>query len=103
LAIRHIVLCKFKPSITADERLAIFADLATLRGHLSGITDMTFGSSVSPEGLEQGFAHAFVIDFVDAQARDAYLADGKHQQAGKRLVAALEGGFAGLVVCDIET
>jgi Stress responsive A/B Barrel Domain len=89
-------------SVSADERLALFASLATLRGHLSGITGITFGESVSPENLEQGFTHAFVIDFADAKARDAYLVDGEHKKAGKKLMAALEGGPAGIVVCDIE-
>ncbi|MBU1307432.1 MAG: Dabb family protein [Alphaproteobacteria bacterium] len=99
---RHIVLCKFKASIDEAERQEIFAGLASLRGHLSGITDMSFGRSVSPEGLEQGFMHGFTIDFADAAARDAYLADEGHKKAGARFVAALEGGFDGLVVCDIE-
>jgi hypothetical protein len=42
------------------------------------------------------------MDFPDATARDAYLADGKHKAAGARLVAALEGGDEGLLVFDIE-
>jgi hypothetical protein len=100
--IRHIVLCKFKASVSATEREAIFAELAALRGHLTGITGMSFGANVSPEGLGQGFAHGFTIDFTNPAARDAYLADDAHGRAGARLVAALEGGVNGLVVFDIE-
>ena len=99
--IRHIVLCKFRADVPATEREAIFADLAALRGHLKGIAAMTFGANVSPEGLGQGFAHGFAIDFTDSAARDAYLADEAHGRAGARLVAALEGGVSGLVVFDI--
>jgi len=102
MAIRHIVLCRFRATVDQAERRAIFAALATLRGHLSGITDMSFGPSISPEGLEQGFADGFTIDFVDAAARDAYLVDPGHQAAGQRLVAALEGGRDGLVVVDLD-
>ena len=102
MAIRHIVLCKFAPSVTAAARDAIFAELAALRGHLTGITAMSFGANVSPEGLAQGFAHGFTIDFTDAAARDAYLADAAHGRAGAKLVAALEGGISGLIVFDIE-
>lgn len=102
MAIRHIVLCKFSASVPATERDAIFAQLAALRGHLSGITAMTFGANVSPEGLAQGFAHGFTIDFTDAASRDAYLADDAHGRAGARLVAALEGGVNGLIVFDVE-
>lgn len=102
MAIRHIVLCRFKASVAEVERQAIFDELAALRGHLHGITAMSLGANVSPEGLGQGFAHGFSIDFVDAAARDAYLADEAHGRAGARLVGALEGGIAGLVVFDIE-
>jgi hypothetical protein len=100
--IRHIVLTKFKPSITAAERQSIFDELAALRGHLKGITAMAFGANVSPEGLGQGFAHGFTIDFADAAARDAYLVDDAHGRAGGRMVSMLEGGVAGLVVFDID-
>ena len=102
MTIRHIVLTKFKPSITAAERQSIFEELAALRGHLSGIEAMTFGHNVSPEGLGQGFAHGFTIDVADAAARDAYLADDAHGRAGGRLVSMLEGGLRGLMVFDID-
>lgn len=102
MAIRHIVLCRFRADVPASERQAIFDQLAALRGHLKGITAMSFGANVSPEGLGQGFAHGFTIDFADAAARDAYLADDAHGKAGARLVAALEGGLTGLVVFDGE-
>ena len=102
MAVRHIVLCRFKASVGDAERQSIFDQLAALRSHLTGITGMTLGTNVSPEGLGQGFAHGFTIDFADAAARDAYLADDAHGRAGARLVGALEGGLAGLIVFDID-
>ena len=102
MTVRHVVLTKFKASITAAERQSIFDELAALRGHLKGIEAMTLGANVSPEGLGQGFAHGFTIDFADAAARDAYLVDDAHGRAGGRLVGMLEGGLAGLVVFDID-
>lgn len=100
--IRHVVLVRFRADVPHAERRAIFDQLAALRGHLAGIAAMSFGANVSPEGLDQGFADGFSIDFADAAARDAYLADAAHQVAGARLVAALEGGLLGLVVFDFE-
>jgi hypothetical protein len=100
--IRHCVFVKFRADVPSAERQAIYADLAALRGHLGGIEAMSFGPNVSPEGLHQGFRDGFTIDFADAAARDAYLVDAAHQAAGGRLVAALEGGVAGLLVFDIE-
>ena len=100
--IRHCVLVKFRTVVPPAERQAIYDQLAALRQHLAGILAMAFGPNVSPEGLGRGFADGFVVDFADAAARDAYLADAAHGRAGKRLVAALDGGVAGLLVFDIE-
>ncbi len=36
------------------------------------------------------------------RVRDAYLADAAHKAVGAQLVAAMDGGRDGLVVCDIE-
>lgn len=99
--IRHIVLVKFRDDVPAAERVAIYADLRALKGHLQ-IEAMSFGPNVSPEGLGRGYADGFTMDFRDAAARDAYLADAKHKAAGGRLVAALHGGREGLLVFDIE-
>ena len=100
--IRHIVLCRFRPSVKAAEIEAVFDELAALRNHLPGIVAASFGANVSPEGLHQGFAHGFTIDFADAAGRDAYLVDAAHKTAGGHLVALLEGGRDGLIVVDLE-
>ena len=102
MGIRHIVLCKFRADVTVAERDAVLGELAALRGHLPGIVAMNFGANVSPEGLDQGFAYGFTIDFADAAARDTYLDDDAHKRAGAKFVATLEGGVSGLLVVDIE-
>lgn len=100
--IRHIVLVRFKASVDRAERDSIFAQLAALQGKLSGIVAASFGRNVSPENIAQGFNDGFSMDFVDAAARDAYLADADHKAAGGRMVAALESGRDGIVVFDLE-
>ena len=100
--IRHCVFVKFKPSVDEVERQAIFAQLAALRSVLDGFVAIGFGANASPEGLAQGFDHGFIIDFADAAARDAYLVHPDHKAAGARMVAALEGGRADLIVFDLE-
>jgi hypothetical protein len=100
--IRHCVWVKFRPDVPQAERRAIYDQLTALRDHLKGIVAMSFGPNVSPEGLQRGFTDGFTIDFTDADARDAYLADDAHGRAGARLVTALDGGRDGLIVFDIE-
>jgi hypothetical protein len=101
MTIRHCVFVKFRADVPAEEKRAIYEQLAALGEHLE-LDAMSYGPNVSPEGLHQGFVDGFTMDFPDVAARDAYLADSKHKEAGARLVAALEGGRDGLLVFDIE-
>lgn len=100
--IRHCVLLRFKSGVTDRERDAIYAELRALKQKVDGLVAAHFGSNVSPEGLGQGFADGFVIDFRDVASRDAYLIHPDHQAAGGKLVAMLEGGTSGLVVFDLD-
>ena len=100
--IRHCVFFKFRSGVSKDERAEIYAGLAALVGQLDGLLSADFGHNVSPEGLGQGFNDGFIMDFVDAAARDRYLPHPAHKAAGGKLVAALEGGRDGLIVFDME-
>ena len=99
--IRHCVFVRFRAEIPEAERSAIYADLAALKDVVPGFLAISYGPNVSPEGLHQGFADGFTIDFIDETARDAYLVHPAHKAAGGRLVAALEHGREGLIVFDI--
>lgn len=99
--IRHMVLVRFAERTSQAEQDAIFADLAALRGVVAGMRSFSGGPDVSPEGLSQGYTHAFVADFDGPAARDAYLVHPDHMAAGKRLVEAAKGGVDGLVVIDL--
>jgi hypothetical protein len=97
--IRHVVLCKFRKDADVD---AVFAAIKGLKDKIPSILAVTCGKDSSPEGLQKGFTHGFTVDFVDAAARDAYLPHPDHQVVGKMVVAALDGGLAGLTVVDWE-
>ncbi len=98
--IRHVVFVRFRADVPADESAAILAHLRQLAPLVPGMSGFAAGPNLNPEGLDQGYTHAFCCDFTDAAARDAYLAHPAHQAAAARLVAALEGGVAGLAVLD---
>jgi len=100
--IRHCVFVKFRSDVDAAERAAIYAGLNALVGQIDGLLSADFGPNISPEGQNKGFDDGFIMDLADAAARDRYLVDPAHKAAGARLVAALEGGAAGLVVFDLE-
>ena len=100
--IRHCVFVRFKGSVSAAEREAIYGELRALKGKVDGLLEAHFGHNASPEGLGQGFDDGFVIDFRDAAARDAYLIHPDHQSAGGKLVSMLDEGTGGLVVFDLK-
>lgn len=97
--IRHVVLCRFRTDADVD---TVFAAIRGLKDKIPGILAVTCGKDNSPEGLQKGFTHGFTVDFTDAAARDAYLPHPDHQVVGKMVVAALDGGLAGLTVLDWE-
>ncbi|MBI3881488.1 MAG: Dabb family protein [Verrucomicrobia bacterium] len=84
--INHVVLLKFKEGTTEETVTQIFDQVLELSENVPGIENYTGGPNNSPEGLAQGFTHAFVITFSDAAARDAYLTNADH---GKFKDAAL--------------
>ena len=100
--IRHIVLIKFKPELDGAAIERALASVVALKGKIGGIVSVTTGANNSPEGLEKGFRHGFVVDFADAAARDAYLPHAEHVKVGKALVEAAEGGVDGILVFDFD-
>ena len=101
--ILHCVFLRLKASLPAEEKTALFEALAALKERIPGIVEIQHGPNVSPEGLSGGFRDGFVVTFENADARDAYLVHPEHVAVGDRLVAACDGGLAGLMVFDFET
>ncbi len=99
--IRHIVLIRFKegtsPSLIDD----IFKDLEAIKNKLSGVISITSGRSESPEKIERGYMHGFVVDFKDWAALEAYQQHPDHKRVGARLVENAVGGLDGILVFDL--
>jgi Stress responsive A/B Barrel Domain len=95
--IRHVVLVRFKADVDV---VAIFDALISLQHKIDGILAISAGGDCSPEGLQRGNTHGFTVDFKDAASRDAYLPHPEHQKVGAMIVAAADGGVAGITVVD---
>lgn len=76
---RHVVLFKFRPSATPEAIAGIEAAFAELAKKLPFITGFEWGRNSSPEGLDRGFTHCFVVTFAGPEGRDAYLPHPAHQ------------------------
>lgn len=99
--IRHIVLIRFQPGIADAQIDALFAELALIKGKIPGLLDITSGKSESPEQMERGYMHGFVVDFADWDALQAYQDHPEHQALGAKLVQAAIGGKDGILCFDL--
>ncbi len=96
--VKHIALFKFKEG-TAQEQIDQALDqLLELSESIDGIEDYVGGVNNSPEGLNQGFTHGFVMTFKDAPARDAYLTHLDHERVKKAVLPSIES----IVIFDFE-
>ena len=100
--IRHIVLTKFTPEAGEQKIAEIYRGLADLAERLPGARDFTGGRSESPEQIERGYMHGFVIDFDSWDALQAYADNPEHQALGGQLVANAVGGINGILVLDLD-
>lgn len=101
--ITHIVLLKLKKRAKPAEIRAMFAALAGLKKKIPGIVSFEHGPYSSPEGLDRGYTHGFVMTFKNAKARDAYLPHPEHEKVKAKVLALLEGGLAGVVAFDFDS
>lgn len=77
--IRHIVCLKFKETAKAEQIEEIERKFPELKTTIPGIVSIEWGTNNSPEGLNKGFTHCFVVTFENDQARCAYLPHSNHQ------------------------
>ncbi|CAN1564928.1 Stress responsive alpha-beta barrel [Paracoccaceae bacterium] len=99
--IRHIVLIRFQTTVTEARIAELFAELHQIEGKVPGTLAITSGRSESPEQIERGYMHGFVVDFADWPALQAYQDHPDHKRLGAGLVAAAEGGIDGILVFDL--
>lgn len=96
--IRHVVLFQWKPGTSEAQIAGLFRELAGLRGKIPRLQQFEGGPYSSPEGLNQGFTHGFIMTFPDAASRDAYLPHPEHE----RVKALIEPHLAQVVAFDFE-
>lgn len=100
--IRHCVFLNFRDDITEDDKQKHYAQLAALKDIIPGQVADHYGPSASPESMERGFTDGFIMDFSDADARNAYLVHPEHKKAGAALAGACKDGANGILVFDLE-
>lgn len=77
--LQHVILLGFKPIAKAEEIAAVETAFCGLFHKIDGIIDFKWGTNASPENLNQGYTHCFVLTFNSTEDRDAYLIHPDHQ------------------------
>ena len=78
MSLRHLVLLKFKASVSPSEIAHIETEFTALKGKIDVVQALEWGTNNSPEGLAKGFSHCFQLTFADAAGRAAYLPHAAH-------------------------
>ncbi|MCH7228759.1 Dabb family protein [Haloferula sp. A504] len=90
---RHIVCFKFKPGTPPAEIERIEKEFAALPEKIDTITAFEWGTNVSPENLDKGFTHAFLVTFKDKAGLETYLPHPAHKAFVEGLKPHMEDAF----------
>lgn len=83
--VKHIVAFKYKSTATTAQINEVSSAFVSLQNKIPGIESFEHGVNNSPENLNKGFTHVYLITFRDAQARDLYLPHPEHKKFGELL------------------
>ena len=77
--IRHVVHFKFKKEATPEQVKKITEEFAALKTKINVVDSLEWGTNSSPEGMDKGFTHCWLVNFKTAKDRDAYLVHPAHK------------------------
>ncbi|WP_353196525.1 Dabb family protein [Parapedobacter defluvii] len=88
--VRHFGVFKFKEHVSEVQITECFQTMQDMVGQIPGLLRMEHGSYSSPEGMNDGFTHGFVMTFDSEESRDKYLPHPVHDRAKDVVVPRLE-------------
>jgi Stress responsive A/B Barrel Domain len=83
--VKHIVVFKYKATATSGQIAEVTKAFKALKDKIPGIVEFEYGVNSSPENLNKGFSHVYLVTFENASARDAYLPHPEHKKFGELL------------------
>ncbi|MGJ8714508.1 Dabb family protein [Maribacter stanieri] len=91
--LRHTVFFKFKEGTTPAQIKQVEDAFSALPSKIEQIKGYEWGLNNSPEGLDKGFTHAFILTFESEEDRAIYLPHPDHKAFGAVLTPHLEDVF----------
>jgi hypothetical protein len=81
--LRHVVAFKFKDTASQDDIKKVETAFRDLQKKIKEIVSYEWGMNNSPENLNKGCTHGFILTFKNEKDRDAYLVHPDHKEFGK--------------------
>lgn len=77
--LRHVVLFSFKDESSPEDIRKVEEAFIALQDKIPQIRDFEWGVNNSPEGLNKGLTHCFLVTFESEEDREIYLPHPDHQ------------------------
>ncbi len=87
---RHVVLFQFKATATPEQVKGIEQDFIALAKKVDTVKSFEWGTNISPENLNDGLTHCFLVTFADKDGLDVYLPHPAHADFVSKLKPLLE-------------
>jgi hypothetical protein len=78
--LRHVVLFTFKETSSKEEVVNVVKSFEGLYGKVPQVKKMEWGMNISPEHLDQGFTHCFMLTFSSEKDLADYQLNPAHKQ-----------------------
>jgi hypothetical protein len=85
--VRHIVAWRFQDGTTEEQIAQFTSTFRALQDKIPGIIGFEHGANNSPENLNCGLTHVYLLTFESVAARDAYLPHPEHKRFGETIRA----------------
>ncbi len=91
--LRHVVAFKFKETATKENITQIENEFRALKTKIPEIKGYEWGLNTSPEKLNKGCTHGFILTFNTEKDRDTYLNHPQHKAFGGLVKTLLDDVF----------
>jgi len=91
--LRHVVAFKFKADADQRQIDKVVEEFRRLKNSIDTIVSFETGTNNSPENLNKGFTHCFILTFKNEKDRDAYLVHPAHKAFGKLVGPVVDDVF----------
>lgn len=91
--LRHVVSFKFKEGTKPEEIRKIVDAFGALKTKIPQVDKYEWGQNISPEKLDRGHTHVFIMTFRSEKDRDEYLVHPDHKAFGALLSPSLGEAF----------